>query len=434
MHSDQSIGDRPMERNHELLGDPGNETTHLVGLTQFPIMQPMPRNFQGHSTESCLDTFGGGLSSEYEFNFDTQEMCGYPTPPILSSDCHTLPFKFRDDDQVNNNTPLQEQHQQQRAIKSEKGHTAKSEPEPVLTSTMKTVGKRSASGHESDDENSRSLKQSKISEDVDETNRRSLACPFYKNDSNKYHDCRQNVLRRIKDVKQHMFRKHRKPDFYCPVCFGIFSDAMLRDIHIQERQCTAEPDPVYDGISEEQKKTLSQYPSRGKTIETQWNDMWNVIFPNAPPPRSPYLGNYREEMIPLIRDLWNKKRDQIISSAFTNTSCINQHTPFIYSLMEKVFDLFEVESSQWTPPKGAVNPYEPKVETSPPQTDDGASDVYPNTQQLFTNFIPQLGMCSMFYGDIDETNEGTTPELFWADAQLDVMGSEDWGLDFPEQF
>ena len=393
-------------------------------------MQPTPGGFQSHPPEPRLDNFGQALSSAYFTESGAAEISGHPTTSHLSTEFHELQFHEElEEDPVEKKTTIQ---QQATALKDE--HSVMPNPESYLTFTAKQATKRSSSAHDSDVESSRSFKQSKISEDVDETYRRSLACPFYKYDSNKYHECRQNLLRRIKDVKQHVFRKHRKPDFYCPICFKVFNEAMCRDCHIQERRCTVEPDPVYDGISEEQKKTLSHYPSRGKTIETQWNDMWYVIFPNATPPRSPYLGNYREEMIPLIRDLWNKKQGQIISSAVTNTSYIDQHIPFISSLMEKIFDLFEVESSQWTPPKDAVNHYEPKVEASTPQTDDGASDVGPNTQQLFTSSIPQLGMCSMFYGDIDETNEATTPELLWADTQLNVMGSEDWGLDFPEKF
>lgn len=430
MQNDRSRGDPSQQQSHELLGDLTNETTHLIGLPCPHIMQPTSGDFERYSTESCPETFGRGLSSEYSFEFGAQEICGYLTPPVQSSDYCTLSFEIQDEEPEENQT-----HQQQRATKSEQGHSVKPEPEPPLESTPKIAAKRLASGHDSDGENSRLPKQSKISEDIDETNQRSLACPFYKHDINKYHDCSQNLLRRIKDVKQHVFRKHRKPDFYCPVCFKIFNEAVARDAHIQDRGCVAEPVPVYDGISEEQKKTLSQYPSRGKTIETQWNDMWYVIFPKDTAPRSPYLGNYREEMIPLVRDLWNKKRDQIISSVFINTACIDQHIPFISSLMEKIFDLLELESSQWTPPKGVVNHCEPKVETSPPQTDDGASDVCLNAQQqLLTNFLPQLGMNTMFQGGNDETNEGSTSELLWADTRLDVMGSGGWGPDFSEQF
>ncbi len=119
----------------------------------------------------------------------------------------------------------------------------------------------------------------------------SLACPFYKRDSSKYLSCRSNVLRRIKDVKQHIVRKHKKPEFYCPVCFDIFEETTTRDDHIQLRACFGRPDPMYDGITDDQKKHLSQ-PSRGSTIMDQWRDTWRVLFPDVEPPNSPYIRNY----------------------------------------------------------------------------------------------------------------------------------------------
>ncbi|KAH8761561.1 hypothetical protein F5883DRAFT_125404 [Diaporthe sp. PMI_573] len=45
-----------------------------------------------------------------------------------------------------------------------------------------------------------------------------LACPFSKLDGNRYHACRKFELRRVKDVKQHISRKHFRPEFYCPRC------------------------------------------------------------------------------------------------------------------------------------------------------------------------------------------------------------------------
>ncbi|KAI1080834.1 hypothetical protein F5B20DRAFT_96093 [Whalleya microplaca] len=184
--------------------------------------------------------------------------------------------------------------------------------------------------------------------------RRSLACPFYKMDNHKYADCRTNLLRRIKDVKQHVYRKHRQPEFYCPVCFHVFNEPISRDQHIQDRKCVSRPDPAFDGISEDQKKTLSFNPSRGKTTEEQWCDLWRVIFPNTNPPTSPYVGNYAEEMIPLIRSLWDKKSSKLISETLNTHKRVKLDRDDIYKLMEtltdKIFDEFEAESSGSVPP------------------------------------------------------------------------------------
>ncbi|RYP63110.1 hypothetical protein DL769_007067 [Monosporascus sp. CRB-8-3] len=163
-------------------------------------------------------------------------------------------------------------------------------------------------------------------------------------DSHKYLNCRANVLRRIKDVKQHILRKHKKPDFYCPVCFQVFDEARARDNHIQARNCVSQPKLTYDGISAEQRKALSN-ASRGKTIKEQWCDTWHVIFPDIQPPKSPYLGSYKEEMVSLFRSFWYKRRSRIISDVLNAQDCVVSDPEIVLNLMERIFDQFETEPS-----------------------------------------------------------------------------------------
>jgi hypothetical protein len=64
-----------------------------------------------------------------------------------------------------------------------------------------------------------------------------LSCPFYRANPLKYYKCQKYDLQRIKDVKQHIHRKHVKPDFYCARCYEVFGDAASRDSHIREGTC-----------------------------------------------------------------------------------------------------------------------------------------------------------------------------------------------------
>ncbi|RYP74250.1 hypothetical protein DL770_007631 [Monosporascus sp. CRB-9-2] len=171
-------------------------------------------------------------------------------------------------------------------------------------------------------------------------------------DSHKYLNCRVNVLRRIKDVKQHILRKHRKPDFYCPVCFQVFDEAPIRDNHIQERSCVSQPELTYDGISAEQRKALSN-ASRGKTIKEQWCDTWHVIFPDIQPPKSPYLGSYKEEMVSLFRSFWHKRQSRIISDVLKAQDCAFSDPQIVRKLMERIFDQFENEPPRSEAPDDA---------------------------------------------------------------------------------
>jgi hypothetical protein len=153
-----------------------------------------------------------------------------------------------------------------------------------------------------------------------------LACPFYRGNPWKYHTCQKYDLQRIKDVKQHINRKHVKPDFYCARCYEVFVDATSRDAHTREGICDIRGHPQFDGITDSQRGELRECHKRGKEITEQWYYMWDILFKGQPRPKSPYIGNYREEMGPLIRHFWTSKRPEIISNARPrlNQSVIDQ--------------------------------------------------------------------------------------------------------------
>ncbi|KAI1415149.1 hypothetical protein F5Y13DRAFT_196503 [Hypoxylon sp. FL1857] len=178
-------------------------------------------------------------------------------------------------------------------------------------------------------------------------NRRWFACPWYKRNPWKYQDCAKYKLQRIKDVKQHTYRKHTKPEIYCPVCFAVFTKVSERDGHIQRQSCDSRAEPKLDAISEDQRKQLKQNANRGKSDVEQWYKIWDTIFPSIFHPRSPYLGNGQEEFLPLLRSFWNKRGPKIIYSILqTSTPKIEPRS--IQLIMDVIFDQFEEESWSWT--------------------------------------------------------------------------------------
>jgi hypothetical protein len=161
-----------------------------------------------------------------------------------------------------------------------------------------------------------------------------LGCPFYKRDPLKYQFCLSFQLRRIKDVKQHLYRKHSKPEFYCSRCFEIFPTASDRDVHTRPASCEMYTDPQYDGITEQQKKALTIYVNRGKRLEDQWYETYEIIFPGEPKPESAFVGSHFEEVIPLLRALWDTRQSGIIGQF----NFIDQRS--INAIMNTVFDQF----------------------------------------------------------------------------------------------
>jgi len=123
-----------------------------------------------------------------------------------------------------------------------------------------------------------------------------LACPFYKFDPRQHHECRYFVLRRVKDIKQHIQRKHPTLD----------TDPF------PSRVCSP-----FQGITAHHNEKTKKYPARGKDIQDQWYDMWELIFPGHPRPKTIYLDNSREGRMRMLRRVWEGRKTEIMSSVST---------------------------------------------------------------------------------------------------------------------
>ncbi|KAK0639446.1 hypothetical protein B0T16DRAFT_395178 [Cercophora newfieldiana] len=118
-----------------------------------------------------------------------------------------------------------------------------------------------------------------------------FACPFLKKDPVAHKQCCMFVLSRIRDVKQHLRRRHQMP-IYCPRCVKIFENEDDRDDHILESNCIRQPGKPGkpDGITERQKKALSEKAPASQPPEAQWFGIYKILFPDQEVmPQSPYM-------------------------------------------------------------------------------------------------------------------------------------------------
>ncbi|KAH8742670.1 hypothetical protein F5883DRAFT_382940, partial [Diaporthe sp. PMI_573] len=131
--------------------------------------------------------------------------------------------------------------------------------------------------------------------------RSQFACPFQKLNWPKHQACRRYELRRIKDVKQHVYRRHKQPDYYCARCYDTFKTASARDEHARSNNCDILDGYLFEGITEAQKNILNKSSSRGLDPQEQWFEMWDIIFPDEKRPSSAWVGGYLEESVQLLR-------------------------------------------------------------------------------------------------------------------------------------
>lgn len=163
-----------------------------------------------------------------------------------------------------------------------------------------------------------------------------FACPFFKRDPYHHMECINYKLRRVRDIKQHLQRKHYQPYLYCPTCHQTFSGATDRDSHIQSRRCSPQCPPTLDGldgVSQEKQELLNTCVDRSAAAFDQWYSIWNTLFPGQDRPSSPYLGNYFQENFGMIRELWGQEGRSIVGELFQVTEEQREEEEFLQDMM-----------------------------------------------------------------------------------------------------
>jgi hypothetical protein len=115
-----------------------------------------------------------------------------------------------------------------------------------------------------------------------------FACPFLKRDPIKHRQCYRHQLTKISYVKQHIKRSHRQP-ICCPICMEIFVDEENRDRHIRDQSCQRRPALDFDGASPTQLAQLGKRSDQKKPEVAQWFDIFELLFPGQPRPKSAYI-------------------------------------------------------------------------------------------------------------------------------------------------
>lgn len=127
--------------------------------------------------------------------------------------------------------------------------------------------------------------------------------------------------------------------------------------------CQALPMPKFEGISEQQRQELKRYMSRGKPLQDQWFDMWNIIFPGRTRPKSIYLdtgcqGGMGGGTGPtrLLRKLWSERKAQITELALkrmqprsSSSNSINQGRLLDTIALDDVMEIFFEQVDTETP-------------------------------------------------------------------------------------
>jgi hypothetical protein len=125
-----------------------------------------------------------------------------------------------------------------------------------------------------------------------------FACPYAKYDPTRYSDrneietnyrgCSSKLLRSISRVKQHLYRVHMQPEHFCPRCGTEFDRQEFFHTHSREATiCEVRELPFKEKMTTEQKNDVRKR-APGKCPRKAWYAIFEILFPCARAPNSPY--------------------------------------------------------------------------------------------------------------------------------------------------
>lgn len=153
-----------------------------------------------------------------------------------------------------------------------------------------------------------------------------LACPFYKKDKIAHSKCLLFRLRRIKDVKQHLTRKHIQPQF-CARCGHHFETQESLRSHTRSASCALADFVEPEGITEDQKKELGARVGRKFGLSEQWYQVWDILFPRLDRPISPFVESPIQEVLTGFREYWAENGQSIITEHIQGTEALPYSVP-----------------------------------------------------------------------------------------------------------
>ncbi|KAK8018821.1 hypothetical protein PG991_008011 [Apiospora marii] len=153
-----------------------------------------------------------------------------------------------------------------------------------------------------------------------------LACPFYKKDKTAHSKCLLFRLRRIKDVKQHLTRKHIQPQF-CARCGHHFETQESLRSHTRSASCALADFVEPEGITEDQKKELGARVGRKFGLAEQWYQVWDILFPRLDRPISPFVESPIQEVLTGFREYWAENGQSIITEHIQGTEALPYSVP-----------------------------------------------------------------------------------------------------------
>ncbi|EXF75483.1 hypothetical protein CFIO01_04943 [Colletotrichum fioriniae PJ7] len=186
----------------------------------------------------------------------------------------------------------------------------------------------------------------------------SLACPYYKDNKLTHNRCSLLQLNRIRDVKQHLYRKHMQP-YHCFSCGRQFNTQIEQMEHSRLRECSTRNYQRPDGITLDQQRDLKERVDRKLAVDQQWFAVWKIVFPDKEPPKSPYVYSPTREVATNMRTYWQETAAEMMADHVSRVPGVDSGRIIggLNTLMDNFFRRFIEEHSSVTEGEQALDSY-----------------------------------------------------------------------------
>lgn len=228
-------------------------------------------------------------------------------PRVLKSSASRLLLDYRSNLKQRNPGPDNNSHTETPAVSQTPINTSS------LSQSQPRGSKKRSTSQENEDDSNGGASGRRPSKKQKVTNTKLFCCPFWKLRPAEHRPCFKYILRRIRDVKQHLHRKHT-PSYYCERCSEIFPDDTKLREHISHPAglfCT--PSSSLQGVSRNQRLQLARHSDKELSEEDQWFSIWNILFPGYQRPKSAYMDCEVSEDIHLFRDFCRDHGEAILA-------------------------------------------------------------------------------------------------------------------------
>jgi hypothetical protein len=161
------------------------------------------------------------------------------------------------------------------------------------------IPKRKRTRDDEEDDSSNEETSHKRSKRSDRGSQRKLfACPYCKYNKRrqsehnlqekKYRHCATSYSLTISRMKQHLYRVHKRPDFYCSRCFVECDSRGLLDVHSRAQPpCPVSDSPFQEKMTHDQMTVIRRRDTTRDQVAS-WYSIYETLFPGSSRPDSPY--------------------------------------------------------------------------------------------------------------------------------------------------